>query len=54
MNDFAKKELGREISGIPGLRELKLFFESGNENDCGELYLNIDEKEHCIEVQEKR
>jgi hypothetical protein len=53
MNEFAKKELGQEISGIAGLKELKLFFESGKEKDYAELYLNINEKEHWIEVVEK-
>ena len=53
MNEYAKEKLGGEISGIAGLKELKLFFESGNEKDYAELYLNINEKEHWIEVQEK-
>src|SRR5262249_27743021 len=43
MNDFAKKELGQEISGTPGVKELKLFFESEAPNNYAELFLNINE-----------
>lgn len=53
MNEFAKDHLGQTISGIEGLKEYKLFFESDKDEDYAELYLNVNEREHWIEVQEK-
>ena len=32
---------------------MKLFYESANENEYAELYLNINENEHWVEIREK-
>jgi hypothetical protein len=53
LNEFAKAKLGAEISDTTGVKELKLFFETGDENNYAELYLNINEKSYWVEVVEK-
>jgi len=53
LNEFANDKLGAKISIIAGLKEMKLFYETDNENDYAELYLNINETERWVEVREK-
>jgi len=53
LNEFANDKLGAKISIIAGLKEMKLFYEPANENDYAELYLNINDNEHWVEVMEK-
>lgn len=53
LNEFAKAKFGKEA--IPGTdaKEMKLFFETEDPDDYAELYLNINDKEHWLELREK-
>jgi hypothetical protein len=53
LDEFAKKEFGQAPNDPSGSRGLKAFFDSGNEDDYGEIYINLNEKELWIELKEK-
>jgi hypothetical protein len=53
LNEFAKAKFGKDA--IPGTdaKEMKLFFETEDPDDYAELYVNINDKEHWLEIREK-
>ena len=53
LNEFAKVQLGQETSTKTETKEMKIFFEAENPDDNAELYININEAEHWIEIKEK-
>ncbi len=53
LDEFAKKEFGQVPGDNNGLKSLKVFFESENEDEYAELYININEKDYWIELKEK-
>ncbi|MBL0055082.1 MAG: hypothetical protein IPP31_02610 [Chitinophagaceae bacterium] len=53
LDEFAKKQFGQYPNNPSGSRGLKAFFESEIEDDYGEIYINLNEKEHWIELREK-
>ncbi|UAY53141.1 hypothetical protein [Ferruginibacter albus] len=52
LNEF-RKQLGAEPSNKDSTKEMKVFFETKNPDDAAELYININEAEHWIEIKEK-
>jgi hypothetical protein len=53
LNEFAKAKFGKEAIPHTDAKEMKLFFENNDPDDYAELYLNINEKEHWLELREK-
>jgi hypothetical protein len=53
LDEFAKKEFGQAADDNSGTKSLKVFFDSGNEKDYGEIFININEKEKWVEIREK-
>jgi hypothetical protein len=53
LNEFAKAKFGKDAIPHAGEKEMKLFFETEDPEDYAELYLNINEKEHWLEIREK-
>lgn len=53
LNEFAKAKFGKDAISHTDAKELKLFFETEDPEDYAELYLNINEKEHWLEIREK-
>jgi hypothetical protein len=53
LDEFAKKQFGQYPNDPSGSRGLKAFFDSEIEDDYGEIYINLNEKEHWIELKEK-
>ena len=53
LKEFAKIHLGQEPSNKTTAKEIKVFFEAENPDDNGELFININEAEHWIELKEK-
>jgi len=53
LNEFARVQLGQEPSNKTTAKEMKAFFEAENPDDNAELYININEAEHWIEIKEK-
>jgi len=53
LNEFAKSKFGKDA--VPGTdaKEMKLFFETEDPEDYAELYVNINDKEHWLELREK-
>ena len=53
LNEFAKAQFGQEPANKTTAKKMKVFFEAENPDDNAELYINIDETEHWIEIKEK-
>jgi hypothetical protein len=53
LNEFAKTKFGKDAISHTDAKEMKLFFETEDPEDYAELYVNINEKEHWLEVREK-
>ena len=53
LNEFAKAKFGKDAIPNTDAKEMKLFFETEDPNDYAELYLNINDKEHWLELREK-
>lgn len=53
LNEFAKAKFGKDAIPHADAKEMKLFFETEDAEDYAELYLNINEKEHWLEIREK-
>jgi hypothetical protein len=53
LNEFARTKFGKDAIPNTEAKEMKLFFETDDPNDYGELYVNINEKEHWLELREK-
>jgi hypothetical protein len=53
LNEFAKAQFGKEPENKTTAKEMKAFFESENPDDNAELYININESEHWVEIREK-
>ena len=53
LNEFAKARLGQKPTNKTAVKEMKVFFESENPDDNAELYININEAEHWVEIKEK-
>jgi hypothetical protein len=53
LNEFAKHQLGQQVDTSPTLILMKIFFESDNQDDYAELYINISEEQKWIEIKEK-
>jgi hypothetical protein len=53
LNEFAKAKFGKDAVPHTDAKEMKLFFETEDPEDYAELYVNINEKEHWLELKEK-
>ena len=53
LNEFAKAKFGKEPVNRTTAKEMKVFFEAENPDDNAELYININEAEHWLEIREK-
>ena len=53
LNEFAKSRFGKETVNKSTAKEMKVFFEAENPDDNAELYININETEHWLEIREK-
>jgi hypothetical protein len=53
LDEFAKKEFGQAADNSSGTKALKVFFDTGNEKDYGEIYININEREKWVAIKEK-
>lgn len=53
LNEFAKAQFGQEQANKTTAKEMKVFFEAENPDDNAELYININEAEHWLEIREK-
>lgn len=53
LNEFAKSKFGKDAIPQTDAKEMKLFFETEDPNDYAELYVNINHKEHWLELREK-
>jgi len=53
LNEFAKAKFGKKAIPHTDAKEMKLFFEDNDPDDYAELYVNINEKEHWVELREK-
>ena len=53
LNEFARVKFGKDAIPNTEKKEMKLFFETEDPNDYAELYVNINEKEHWLELREK-
>lgn len=53
LNEFAKSRFGKEPVNRTQAKEMKIFFEANNPDDNAELYLNVNDNEHWLEIREK-
>lgn len=53
LDEYIKKEIKGYLGDQNGINSLKVFFESENEDDNAEIFININMKEHWIEIKEK-
>ena len=53
LNEFAKAKFGKDAISHTEAKEMKLFFESEDPEDYAELYVNVNDKEHWLEIREK-
>jgi hypothetical protein len=53
LNEFARAKFGKEAIPNTDAKEMKLFFETEDPEDYAELYVNINDKEHWLELKEK-
>jgi len=53
LNEFAKAKFGKDAVSHTDAKEMKLFFETEDPDDYAELYVNINDKEHWLELREK-
>jgi hypothetical protein len=53
LNEFAKAKFGKDAISHTDAKEMKLFFETVDPGDYAELYVNVNEKEHWLELREK-
>jgi len=53
LNEFAKSKFGKDAIPQTDAKEMKLFFETQDPDDYAELYVNINDKEHWLELREK-
>jgi len=53
LNEFSKRQFGKEPVNKSEAKEIKIFFEGNTSDYYAELYLNINEKEHWLELKEK-
>jgi hypothetical protein len=53
LDEFAKSQFGKEPVNKTAAKEMKVFFEAENPDDNAELYININEAEHWLEIREK-
>jgi len=53
LNEFAKSKFGKDAISQTDAKEMKLFFETQDPDDYAELYVNINDKEHWLELREK-
>ena len=53
LNEFAKAKFGKDAVPHTDAKEMKLFFETEDPEDYAELYVNINDKEHWLELREK-
>ena len=53
LNEFARAKFGRDAVPQTDAKEMKLFFETEDPDDYAELYVNINDKEHWLEMREK-
>jgi hypothetical protein len=53
LDEFSERVSGKNLSSDSKTKKLKLFFETEIPDDAAELYANINEKEHWLELKEK-
>jgi hypothetical protein len=53
LNEFARAKFGKDAVPHTDAKEMKLFFETEDPDDYAELYVNINDKEHWLEIREK-
>ncbi len=53
LNEFARSKFGKDAIPQTDAKEMKLFFESEDPDNYAELYVNINDKEHWVELIEK-
>jgi hypothetical protein len=53
LNEFARSKFGKDAIPHTDTKEMKLFFETNDPEDYAELYVNINDKEHWLELKEK-
>lgn len=53
LNEFAKAQFEQQSANKTTAIEMKVFFETENPDDNAELYININETEHWVEIREK-
>lgn len=53
LDALAKSQFGNVPVNKTSAKEMKIFFEAENPDDNAELYININEKEHWVEIKEK-
>jgi len=53
LNEFAKAKFGKDAIPHADAKEMKLFFETEDAEDYAELYVNINDKQHWLEIREK-
>jgi len=53
LNEFARDKFGKDAVSHTDAKEMKLFFETEDPDDYAELYVNINNKEHWLELREK-
>lgn len=53
LNEFAKTKFGKDAITHTEAKEMKLFLETEDPDDYAELYVNINDKEHWLEIKEK-
>jgi hypothetical protein len=53
LNEFARAKFGKDAVSHTDAKEMKLFFETEDPDDYAELYVNINDKEHWLELREK-
>ena len=53
LNEFARSKFGKDAIPQTDSKEMKLFFETEDPEDYAELYVNINDKEHWLELREK-
>jgi hypothetical protein len=53
LNEFARAKFGKEAIPSSDEKDMKLFFEAEDPEDYAELYININEKAHWLEIREK-
>jgi len=53
LNEFARSKFGKDAIPHTDTKEMKLFFETQDPDDYAELYVNINDKQHWLELKEK-